>query len=118
MKFATNRYDVDFHVVLEDPAPIAGTQLEHHPFGVPPFDNRPIWTVEIASLCDLLDRIQKLSVSLEVSLSGYWSGASLEDPGQRLFGIGLIDDPEYEIDPRNKPLQIRRSRRAGLRSPR
>jgi len=109
MKFATNRYDVDFHVVLEDPAPMAGAQLEHHPFGVPPFEIRPIWVVEIADLRDLLDRIQQLGVSLEISLSGYWSGLSLGDPGRRLFGIGLIDDPDYKVDPRDEPLQIRRS---------
>jgi hypothetical protein len=108
MKFAVNRYDLNFHVILEDPAPIPDAQLEHHPFGLPPFEIRPIWTVDIADLDQLLGLIERLGTSLDVSRSGFWSGFDLANPGERLFGISLIDDPTYEIDPRDRPIPIPR----------
>lgn len=106
MRFAVNRYNVSFHVVLEDPAPLPDARLEHHPFGRPPFEMRSIWMVEISDLQELLDLTQKVGVNLELSHSAYWSGASLEIPGERLYGISVIDDPHYEIDPRDRPKRI------------
>ena len=36
MKFALNRYNIDFHAVITDPPPIAGAQIEELMFGLPP----------------------------------------------------------------------------------
>jgi hypothetical protein len=42
MRFAVNRYSVDFHVIAQDGAPLAGAILETHAFGIPPFELREI----------------------------------------------------------------------------
>jgi hypothetical protein len=106
MKFALNRYNIDFHAVITDPPPIAGAQIEELMFGLPPFEVRPIWTVDIRDLAQITELIESLGVSMEVSKSGYWTGPDVRDPGQRLFGISLIDDPNYQIDPRDYPIRI------------
>ena len=108
MKFAVNRYDVDFHIIPDDPAPLPAAQIEEHPFGVPPVEIRPIWMIEIANLETILKLVVEQGLILQLSLSGYWSGADRENPGQRLFGISLIDDPDYEIDPRDRPILLAR----------
>jgi hypothetical protein len=106
MKFALNRYNIDFHAVITDPPPIAGAQIEELMFGLPPFEVRPIWTVDIRDLAQITELIESLGVSMEVSKSGYWTGPDVRDPGERLFGISLIDDPNYQIYPRDHPIRI------------
>jgi hypothetical protein len=106
MKFAVNRYNIIFHAVITDPPPIAGAQIEQLLFGLPPFEVRPIWTIDIRDLAQLTELIESLGVSMDVSKSAYWTGSDFRDPGQRLFGISLIDDPSYKIDPRDRPIKI------------
>ena len=108
MKFVINRYNIDFHVILEDPPPIPGARLEHHAWGLPPVEVRPIWTVEFADLMQLLDAIERLGVCLDVSKSAYWSEADVANPGERLFGLSVTDDWSCEVDPRDRPIQILR----------
>jgi hypothetical protein len=108
MKFAVNRYNIDCHAVITDPAPIPGAQIEQLLFGLPPFDVRPIWTIDIRDLTQLTELIESLGIPMEVSKSGFWTGSDFRDPGERLLGISLIDDPNYQIDPRDRPIRITR----------
>ena len=106
MKFAVNRHQIGFHAVITDPAPIPGARVEHLLYGLPPFEVRPIWTTDIDDLGQLMDLADRFGVSLDLSKSPYWSGSDFHDPGERLFGISLVDDPSYEIDPRDRPVMI------------
>jgi hypothetical protein len=109
MKVVVNRYSVDFHATPREQPPIPGATLEDHPFGLPPFEMRPIWTIDIQSLNDLFALIDREHVSLDLSRSGYWSGPDFQECGERLFGIALIDDHTWEdVDPRDRPIAIRR----------
>src|SRR5262249_15658338 len=118
MKFAVNRYNIDFHVVLDDLPPLPEARLETHPFGHPPFEMRPIWTVEIGTLEQLLSIVRGGGTILDVSESAYWSGDSLKDPGVRLFGIALIDHPTRGIDPRDQPVRLDSQRGVGSKKSR
>lgn len=106
MKFAVNRYKIGYHAVITDPAPIVGARVEHLLYGLPPFEVRPIWTADIDDLAQLLGIVDRLGVSLDLSRSAYWTGRDFHNPGERLFGISLIDDPSYEVDPRDRPIRI------------
>jgi hypothetical protein len=106
MKFAVNRYSLNLLPILTDPPPIPGASTEALPFGLPPFEMRSVWVFELTGLDELLALTRTLGVSLELSESPYWSGNSLSDPGNRLFGISLIDDPNYQIPPQDRPVAI------------
>lgn len=105
-KFALNRYDVDFHAVVDDPPPIADAVLEWHPFGIPPYELRQIWVFEIGTLEEIVARVDALDLEMCLSRSGYWSGSSLEDLGERLYGIATVGDWSFPIDPRDRPIRI------------
>jgi hypothetical protein len=93
MKFAVNRYNIDCHAVITDPAPIPGAQIEQLLFGLPPIEIRSIWTFDIRDFAELTEIIESLGVSMKVSKSAYWTGPDVHAPEERLFGISLIDDP-------------------------
>ena len=106
MRFALNRYDINFRVIVADGPPIPGAKLEVHPFGLPPFERRDIWMIEVRNLDHVCELAQHLGTQLNISESSYWSGTTLSEPGNRLFGISVIDDPSAEIDPRDKPIRV------------
>lgn len=106
MEFAVNRYKVNFHAIPSDPPPLPGARLEARPFGWPPFEMREIWIMEIDGLEELLRTIRAMDTDFEVSLSAYWSGPRIGAPGHCLFGISLVDDPKFAIDPRDRPVEI------------
>jgi hypothetical protein len=107
MKFAINRYNVGYRIVKSDPLSISEVKLEVLPFGIPrPFELREIWTLEISRLEELLSLIEYLGIAARVSLSPYWLG-DMTQIGKRLFGISLLDDPDHDIDPRDRPIWIR-----------
>lgn len=92
MKFAVNQYNVNFHVQTGDSPPIAGAMLEEHPFGIPPLELRQVWIADINDLSHILKTIDHNGTIVDVSKSGYWSGNSLDNPGERLYGLGIYDD--------------------------
>jgi len=91
-----------------DPLPIAGVTLEVLPFGVDwAFELREIWTLKISDLVELLALVQRLRMAIRISVSPYWSGDSLENPGEPLFGFAVMDDPKvHPVHPRNRPILI------------
>ena len=106
MKVALNRYSLLFHIVESDSPPISSATIETHPFGLPPFELRSIWVFELRGMDHLLEIISAKGVPVEVCYSTYWSGDTLADPGERLFGISLVDDPKFNIDPRDRPIKL------------
>jgi hypothetical protein len=108
VKFALNRYNVNHHVQPVDPPPMPDARLEEHPFGTTPFELRQIWIVEVDHLAQILTVVDQERAYVDFSLSAFWSGNSLEDPGERLYGIAVFDDPSYPIDPRDRPIMIAR----------
>ncbi len=98
MKFAVNRDNVNFHVQAGDSPPIAGAMLEEHPFGIPPLELRQIWVAYIDDLSHILETVDRNGAAIDVSRSGYWSGNSLENPGERLYGLGITDDKGLDAD--------------------
>jgi len=105
-KFALNRYNVDFHAVVDDPPPLADAVLEWHPFGIPTYELRQIWIVEIDTLEEILARVDALDLRICVSGSGYWSGNTFENLGERLYGIATVGDRSFPVDPRDRPIRI------------
>jgi hypothetical protein len=95
MKLVVNHYNIEFQAVIADPAPIPGAKVEHLLYGIPPSEIRQIWTTDIDDLSQLMEIIDRQGVLLNLSRSPYWSGQDLHDPGERLFGISLVDDPNY-----------------------
>ena len=106
MKFAVGRYNVDFHPVPSDPAPVSGAVLEDHAFGIPPREVRSIWVAEISSLEDLLEALQGGQAEINLSVSGYWTGETISSPGERMYGLGVFDDPSFGIDTRPRPVML------------
>ena len=106
MKLVANYYSLNFHVMEQDKPPIAGARLERLPFGVPPFELRLTWTVEITDLESLVDQVKHRGISLNLCESPFWSGTSIEQPGERYFGVSVVDDPEAQIDPRDQPIKL------------
>lgn len=104
MKFAVNQYNVNFHVRAGDSPPIAGAILEEHPFGIPPLELRQIWIADINDLSHILETVDRYGAAIDVSKSGYWSGNSLDNPGERLYGLGIYDDKS--IDAPEQPIRI------------
>ena len=107
MKFVVNRYSLTYHIVKDDPLPMP-VVLVSLPFGLPTaFEMREIWTLGISNLDELLALVQRLGMSVELSLSPFWSGPSPADAGNHLFGLCLIDDPNaHLIDARDRPVLI------------
>lgn len=93
MKIVVNHYSIEFHAVITDPAPIPGAKVERLLYGLPPFEVRPIWTADIDDLARLTEIIDRQDVLLDLCKSPYWSGQDFNNPGERLFGISLIDNP-------------------------
>jgi hypothetical protein len=111
MKFVANRYSLNFHIVKEEPLPLPGLTLEKRFFGLPPYELRDVWTVEISTLEDMTQLIQSLEATFELSLSAFWTGDDLENPGQRMHGISVIDDNSHLIDSRDAPVLLKRSKK-------
>lgn len=107
MKFAVNRYSLTYHIVKDDPLPMP-VGLESLPFGLPTaFEMREIWTIDISNLDELLALVQRLGMSVELSQSPFWSGPSVADAGDHLFGLSLFDDYNVHlIDPRDAPVLV------------
>ncbi|MFZ0425816.1 MAG: hypothetical protein WAL80_23305 [Xanthobacteraceae bacterium] len=110
MKFALNRYNVNDPLISGDPPPIPNISKESHPFGEPPFEVRSIWVFEMNDFADITRMISSGEKAVELSLSGYCSGSSLAEPGERLFGISLYDN--LDIDPWGHPIRIVRKRQS------
>jgi hypothetical protein len=88
--------------------PLPAAIVEDHPFGIPPIEIRSIWVFEINDLAQILSVVESKGLCLEISYSGYWSGSTLTEPGERLFGISLYED--LGIDRRRRPIRIVRKR--------
>jgi hypothetical protein len=106
MRLVTNFYSLDFHASGDEHPPIAGAKREVLPFGLPPFELRAIWTFELSDFAFLISTIKENGVSLILSESAFWSGPSIQSPGERLLGVSVIDDPNAAIDPRDQPLRL------------
>jgi hypothetical protein len=97
MKFVVNRYNIDLPIRPEDSPPMAECTQTYLPYGLPPFEMRQIWVIELVSLEDLTRVIEKNGAIFDVSKSGFWSGTDIQQPGERLFGMALMDDPSFEF---------------------
>ena len=106
MRFAANWYQIEFEIMPENPPPLPGARLEVRPFGIPPIEMREIWVAEVDCLEVILERILEMRVAMDISLSAYWSGPSIDDPGERLFGLALIDEYDLPPDPRETPTAL------------
>ena len=108
MKPVANYYSLNFHVMPGQVPPIAGAQLETLPFGVPPFELRPIWTFQANELSVLAELIRNRGITINFGESPYWSGPTVDNAGSRLFGVAVLDDPDAKIDPGDGPIGIAR----------
>jgi hypothetical protein len=106
VRFAANWYNVDYHIVKENGPPIDGASAMRLPFGVPPFEMREIWVVEASSISQIADWVNKNALTVTVSSSGFWLGDSIENPGERMLGLGVCDDVSRTIDERDLPCGI------------
>ncbi|HEX2591706.1 MAG TPA: hypothetical protein VHL34_09440 [Rhizomicrobium sp.] len=98
MKFALNNYNINFAVEDGEEPPVAGAQLVRLPFGVPPFEKRETWLVEVEDLDALLKLIGCGRQILDISFSGFWEVGDDDKPARRFYGIALMDDPDFAGD--------------------
>ena len=106
MKCAVNYYNVSFHVLPDEPPPVSGARLEHLPFGIPPCEIRDIWTIEVNDMSDLTALLSGGEVHLVLSEGPFWSGQEIENPGEKLIGIGVLDETNPQIDRRGRSIRF------------
>ena len=94
MKFLVAIGRVSLPFIPDDPPPLPDAELAELPFGNPPREMRPGWIAEFESLEDLLESIDSNKAIFGVELSDYWDAKSVEEQGERLIGIGVMDDWE------------------------
>jgi hypothetical protein len=92
MKFALNWYHIE--IPPYESAPIEGAIREVHPYGIPPFEMRNVWTVELATIAEMVWLLENMGAGVTLTVSGFWSGDSFESPGSLMHAIALFDDPD------------------------
>ena len=108
MRFVVNFFRPDLRVVAKNGPPLPDAVLEDHAFGVPPREVRQAWIVEVADLNELAKLAREDGLYVWVQKTGYWSGTTPDNPGERLFGLGISDGKAHEIHPADRPVQIGR----------
>jgi hypothetical protein len=106
LKYVVNWYNADFHAVLENGPPLEGARLERHLFGLPPYEARDVWAIELDAIETLLPEVRDRGLGVTISSSGTWSGKDQDAPGELLFGLGVFDDVTRVIDPRDQPIML------------